>query len=167
MDVGVTETDGPLPTAVPPQLPLYHCQLAPVPNVPPTTESVVEPPSQIVVVPDIEEAATEGWLTVTVTETQAVKLHIPSARTKYVVVPLGETVIEEPLPAEAPPQDEVYHCQLALVPNAPPTTLSVVDCPLQITVVPEIEVGSLEGWYTVIVALAQLVLPQVPSALAK
>ena len=73
----------PLPTAVPPQLPLYHCQLAPVPNAPPTTESVVLLPEQIVVaVAEAEVGSVELVLTVMVTETQAVLLQVPSTRTK-------------------------------------------------------------------------------------
>ena len=78
---------------------------------------------------------------------------------------VGETVIEFPLPAEAPPQLVVYHCQVAPVPKLPPITLSVVLCPLHMVDVPEIEVAATESWLTVIVVDAQVVLPQVPSAL--
>ena len=46
----------PVPAVVPPQFPLYHFQLAPAPRVPPTTDSVVLLPRQIVEVPDIEVA---------------------------------------------------------------------------------------------------------------
>ncbi len=48
MAVGLTDKLLPVVTSVPPQLPLYHFQLPPVPNVPPFTLSVVLWPSQIV-----------------------------------------------------------------------------------------------------------------------
>jgi hypothetical protein len=38
--------DGPVPAEAPPQLPLYHFQLAPVPSEPPTTLRVVLAPGQ-------------------------------------------------------------------------------------------------------------------------
>jgi len=38
-----------VPTSVPPQLPEYHFHDAPVPNVPPTTLSVEEPPGHTLV----------------------------------------------------------------------------------------------------------------------
>ena len=43
----------------PPQLPLYHLQLAPVPKLPPFTLNVVLLPRHIVVVPLIEVAGTD------------------------------------------------------------------------------------------------------------
>ena len=66
-DVGLTVTDEPVPNKVPPQLPEYHVQLAPVPRLPPLTVRVVLPPLQMVVVPVIPVAAAERLLTVTVT----------------------------------------------------------------------------------------------------
>ncbi len=56
---GATVTLLPVPTDVPPQLPLYHFQLAPAPRLPPLTFKVVFLPRQIVVVPVIEVAGTE------------------------------------------------------------------------------------------------------------
>ncbi len=56
---GATVTLLPVPTDVPPQLPLYHLQLAPAPRLPPLTFKVVFLPRQIVVVPVIEVAGTE------------------------------------------------------------------------------------------------------------
>jgi len=56
---GATVTLLPVPTAVPPQLPLYHFQLEPIPRLPPLTLNVVFLPKQIVVVPLIEVAGTE------------------------------------------------------------------------------------------------------------
>jgi hypothetical protein len=57
--VGVTVIEVPLPIAVPPQLPVNHLQTAPVPRLPPLTESVVFLPRQIVLVPLIEVAGTD------------------------------------------------------------------------------------------------------------
>ena len=82
VDDGETVIDEPLPTAVPPQLPLYHCQLAAVPRLPPLTVSVTVPPEQIVVVLEvIEVGAEELVLELMVTDTQDVVLQVPSART--------------------------------------------------------------------------------------
>ena len=59
VEAGATVTVLPVPTDVPPQLPLYHFQLAPIPRLPPLTLNVVFLPKQIVVVPLIEVAGTE------------------------------------------------------------------------------------------------------------
>lgn len=82
LDVGETVTEEPLPTAVPPQDDEYHCQLAPVPKEPPITLKVVEPPLQIVVLPEIAIGALDKELTFIVTCAQVVTLQVPSARTK-------------------------------------------------------------------------------------
>jgi hypothetical protein len=79
---GVTVILDPVPAAVPPQVPLYHFQLAPVPRLPPLTLSVVLLPRQMVVVPVMPVAGTEVSLTVTVMLRQMVVLQVPSARTK-------------------------------------------------------------------------------------
>ena len=71
----------PEPMAVPPHEPLNQFQVAPVPNEPPTTLSVVEVPSQIVVVPLTPVGSVESWLTVTVNDAHIVVLQVPSART--------------------------------------------------------------------------------------
>ena len=47
--------------------------------------------------------------TVTVTLAQVVVLHVPDARTKYVVVVAGFTVMLGPEPAAVPPQEPVNH----------------------------------------------------------
>jgi hypothetical protein len=60
-----------------------------------------------------------------VTDLQAVVLHVPSARTKYVVVALGVALIEAPVPIEVPPQALVNHFQTAFVPRFPPCTVKV------------------------------------------
>ena len=53
----------------------------------------------------------------TVTEAQVVVLQAPEYCTKYVVVAVGETVIEAPVPAAVPPQEPVNHCATAPVPS--------------------------------------------------
>lgn len=73
----------PVPTRVPPQLPLYHCQLAAVPRLPPLTVSVALPPEHtLVVVVLIELAAVEGAFVLMTTPEQAVVLQAPTAFTK-------------------------------------------------------------------------------------
>ena len=81
---GETEIDTPLPTNTPPQLPEYHCQLAPLPKEPPTTESVVELPAQIgfTVALILVGSVDSVLLTFTVTVTQVVELQMPSPLTK-------------------------------------------------------------------------------------
>lgn len=69
--------------------------------------------------------------TVTVTLAHKVVLQAPSARTKYVVVDEGDTLIAAPVPANVPPQLPVYHFQLAPVPKLPPLTDKLVALPLQ------------------------------------
>jgi hypothetical protein len=81
-EAGDTTTLLPVAMDVPPQLPLYHFQLAPVPRVPPLTLSVVDVPKQIMLEPVMDVAGIELSLTVTVTDRQMVVLQIPSALTK-------------------------------------------------------------------------------------
>ena len=45
------------------------------------------------------------------------------------VVELGDTVIEEPLPTKVPPQPPEYQFQEAPVPSEPPPTVKVVAPP--------------------------------------
>ena len=79
---GETVTEDPLPMEEPPQLPEYHCQLAPVPREPPLTVSVVGDPEQTVAgEADAEEGADETEFTVTVVLAQVVVLQVPEART--------------------------------------------------------------------------------------
>ena len=67
-------------TRVPPQEPVYSCQTAPVPSEPPLTVRVDEFPEHIDVgLAEIDVGAVEAELTVTVTETQLVVLHVPLA----------------------------------------------------------------------------------------
>ncbi len=141
---GATEMLAPLPTPVPPQLPLYHLQLAPVPRLPPEILKVVDLPWQIAEGPLIALTGTEVSCTVTVTLLQIVLLQVPSALRKYVVVAAGATVTLLPVPTDVPPQLPLYHLQLAPVPRLPPLTLKVVFLPRQIVVVPLIEVAGTE-----------------------
>ena len=67
-----------------------------------------------------------------------------------------------PIPAEAPPHDPVNHSVVAPVPIVPPATVSVVLAPLQIVVVPVAPVGATDGWSTVTVTVAHVVVLQVP-----
>ena len=55
----------PMPAAVPPHEPVNHSATAPDPDVPPTDESVVVVPSQMIVVPLTLVGATDNVLTVT------------------------------------------------------------------------------------------------------
>jgi hypothetical protein len=72
-----------VPADVPPQLPVYHFQLADVPRLPPLKLSVRLPPKQNVEEPEefIEIAGTDVSFTVIVMLLQILLLHVPSART--------------------------------------------------------------------------------------
>ena len=72
----------PVPMTVPPHELADHSAMAPVPALPPTRVSVVLPPLQIVVVPEILVGATESVLTVINCEAQAVTLQVPLYLTK-------------------------------------------------------------------------------------
>ena len=80
VELGLTLTLLPVANGVPVQLPLYHFQLPPVPNVPPFTLSVVLWPSQIVDELALAEVAgTDVSRTVMVMFLHTVLLHVPSA----------------------------------------------------------------------------------------
>ena len=80
MAVGLTDKLLPVVTSVTPQLPVYHFQLADVPNVPPVTLRVVLWPSQIVDELALAEVAgTDVSRTVMVMFLHTVLLHVPSA----------------------------------------------------------------------------------------
>ena len=72
----------------------------------------------------------------------------------------GDTVIELPVPAEAPPQDPVNHWAVAPVPAEPPLNVNVVDAPSQIVVVPIIPVGAVLFELTVIESELAVDVPQ-------
>ena len=81
--MGLTTIDEPLPNDVPPHEPLYQCQWALVPNVPPVKLIVVEPPTQMVdkiAVTELVEIA-EVSFTVIFTLMHPVVLHNPPALT--------------------------------------------------------------------------------------
>ena len=62
----VTFNVAPVPTNVPPQLPLYHLQVAPEPKVPPVIPKVTDPGPQNAVAVDVAAVgATDGALIVT------------------------------------------------------------------------------------------------------
>ena len=69
-----------------------------------------------------EDPPTVVVLTEIVREEHIVVLQVPCALKKYVVVPVGKTVILVPVPAGVPPQVPVNHCQSAPDPNEPPLT---------------------------------------------
>lgn len=155
-EVGLTVTELPVPICVPPQLPLYQTKLAPVPKLPPTLVRVTDPPLHTGFVDAlIEVGAVEGWITVIVICAHVVfPVHGPeaiSARTKKVVVLVGLTTIEFPLPSGVPPQLPLYHSNVALVPREPPTLVKVTLLPLQIVsfAATVMLVGAVEGISTV------------------
>ena len=80
---GETIIGVPVPAAVPPQLPEYHCHDAPVPLEPPITLNVVGFPGQVgfTVALMIVGLVDNVFVTFTVTDTQAVELQVPSPRT--------------------------------------------------------------------------------------
>ena len=87
---GETFNEDPVPAPVPPQLPEYHTQFAPVPRTPPLIISDKDDPAQIVGCKgDMLTAEVETVLTDTWTDKQFVVLHVPSALTQYVVVTSG------------------------------------------------------------------------------
>ncbi len=171
MAPGETETDVPEPTNVPPHEPLYQRQTPPAPKEPPLTVRVEEPPEQTevgVAEAEVGDVEMEFTVTLTLTLTQDVVLQVPSALTKYVVVAAGETEIEAPVPTSVPPQEPLYHCHAPTVPKDPPFTVNVEELPEHIEVgLAVADEGATELLFTVTVTLAQVVLPQVPSALTK
>ncbi len=80
------------------------------------------------------------------------------------VVVFGVTLTLVPVPADVPPQLEVYHFQLPPVPSEPPDRVNVVLWPLHNVVVPLIVVTGVDVSLTVKVKLLQAVVLQVPSA---
>ena len=74
--------DVPFPAEVPPHETVYHCHVAPVPNVPPVNDNVDEAPGQIAVGNAFaDNAAVEVVFNVTVVLTQVVLPQVPSALT--------------------------------------------------------------------------------------
>jgi hypothetical protein len=82
LPLGDTVTLLPVPTNVPPQEPEYQVATAPVPAEPPTKVKTVEPPAQMVVVPEMLVGATDSVFTVTACDAQVVVLQVPSYLTK-------------------------------------------------------------------------------------
>ena len=116
----------PVPSRNPPQEPEYQYHFAPVPRLPPFKFKVIEPPGQITVgLAEIELACKEVIFTIKETLLQTVVLHVPSALTKYIVVVVGEIVIEEPFPITLLPHCPANHFQLPPFPRLPPEILNV------------------------------------------
>ena len=83
------------------------------------------------------------------------------------VVTIGFTVIvvDVPLLISVPPQEPVYHTQLALVPKLPSVTVKVDVAPEQISVGFDVAVvGPTEGVLCVTVTFAHVVVLQSPTA---
>lgn len=153
VDVGLTLMDAPVLTAVPPQLPVYQSIACPEGTV---AESVDEAPLQMVAG---AAAGLVGALgsALTVTETLAQEaltqpVVVFRARPKYVVVEVGLTPSEVPLPTSVPPQLPVYQ---SIVWPAGTLAESVDVAPLQIVAgVADGLVGALGSELTVTVTLA-------------
>lgn len=92
--------------------------------------------------------------TVTVCDAHEVVLQVPEYLTKYVVVDVGDTVMEFPVPTGVPPHDPENHCAVAPVPEVPPDKVNVVDAPEQIVEVPVMLVGATLGMFMVTLVLA-------------
>jgi len=152
VEFGLTVMGEPVPTHVPPQLPLYHTSWDPVPAVPPDALRVVDWPAQIVELLALTfVGAVELVFTVTVTLAQLVGVPQPPSRlTKYVVVEFGLTVMEGPVPTHVPPQLPLYHTSWDPVPAVPPDALRVVEWPAQIVELLALTfVGAVEFAFTV------------------
>jgi hypothetical protein len=109
LEVGETTIELPVPITVEPQDPENHWAAAPVPAEPPLNVKVVLNPLQIVVVLVIDVGAALNVFTVTVVEAHVVVLHVPLYLTKYVVLVVGETTIELPVPMTVLPHDPENH----------------------------------------------------------
>jgi uncharacterized membrane protein len=159
----------PLPTAVPPQELLYHFQSALLPRLPPFTLRVTLEPLQTESAEAVMEVgAVEKVLTLMDLLVQAVVSQVPSARTKYVVVAEGVTLMLFPLPTAVPPQELLYHFQLALLPRLPPFMLRVTLEPLHVESAEALmEVGAAEKVLTLMDLITHAVLLQLPSARTK
>ena len=83
VDAGVTVIDVPFPTDVPPiHEPVYHCQLAEVPNDPPFNVKVDEKPGHTATGDDsADDEGSETVFKVTFAVTHVVEPHVPSALT--------------------------------------------------------------------------------------
>ena len=133
VEAGETVSVLPVPTEVPPQDEVYHLQLAPTPRLPPVGESVVEVPTQMVVVPLIEVAGLEVSKETMIFLAQTVESQLLLARTKNESVADMPTVIDVPVPTNvlpAPkPQPPLNHCHTAPTPSDPPFTVRVTEVP--------------------------------------
>jgi len=89
----------------------------------------------------------------------------PSALAKYVVVAVGETLMDEPVPADVPPHEAVYHCQSVAEFRLPVAMLNVVACVPQLVFELAVSVGNVGCVQLVVVnepvtvGLLQLIVP--------
>ena len=123
--------------------PEFTLYVTTAPAVPVRLKTASSPAQSGLLSPEI--FAVGSGLTVIVPDAQFVVLHVLSARTKYVVVVVGFTVIELPDPTKVPPHEPEYQFHDAPVPSDPPETVNVVAVPLQIGVVPVMDVGAVEA----------------------
>ncbi len=81
------------------------------------------------------------------------------------VVAVGLTLTEVPVPIAVPPQDPLYHFQLAWKPSVPPLTVRVTVLPPQVvSLLAVMPVGATDLLFTLMVLLAQAVVLHSPSA---
>lgn len=83
-------------------------------------------------VPDAVVGSVENACTISIELTQTVVLHVPSARTKYIVVVTGLSVGELPVPTSNEPHEPLYQFQVAPLPKVPPAVVNVTEEPWQI-----------------------------------
>ena len=82
VEPGVTMIEVPFPAFVPPHETVYHCHVAPVPDVPPVKDNVDDAPGQTEVGDAFtDDAAVDVVFNVTVVLTQVVFPQVPSALT--------------------------------------------------------------------------------------
>ena len=113
VEVGAETTSGlPVPSTVPPQLPLNQRRVVPVPPV--AVREIVPPLFEQILLRSTlaEEGATGAGVTVTVDCPQGLVHPVEEVRerTKYVLVDASAPVLKgEPVKTSVPPQLPVYH----------------------------------------------------------
>ena len=67
----------------------------------------------------------------------------------------------EPDPAEVPPQEPVYHCQVAPDPKLPPVTVRILEMPLHVLLlVIATPAGAVDRLFTVTARVLAVLVPQ-------
>jgi hypothetical protein len=153
----------------PPQESAYQVQAAAKPSDPPLTRTITllpehkESTAEVTAVGAVDKVCMNMVLL-----TQAVVLQVPSALAKYVVVVVGFTTMLLPVPMAVPPQELLYHFQLAFPPSVPPLMRSVLLPPLHTESTDAvIDVAAEDNTFTLMVLLSQRVALQKPSARTK